>query len=194
MQIKTSDLDAGEVHLSFGADANKIPALAALQAAGEVRFETPISVTLRALRSADMIAVRGRFDCRVEMVCARCLTPHLQPLDAEFELSYLLAEEGGGAPAGSGAADDPRGEREREIDAREAGLIHFQGEVLDLAEGIAEQVIMGLPYKPLCAPHCKGLCSRCGANLNHETCGCETTAAESPFAVLKDWPGNGEGA
>jgi uncharacterized protein len=36
----------------------------------------------------------------------------------------------------------------------------------------AEQVYLEIPMKPLCSPECRGLCPRCGANLNTETCAC----------------------
>jgi uncharacterized protein len=187
MQIKTADLDAGEIHLEFGADPSQIPNLADVQTKGEMRFEAPLKVSLSALRSGDMIAVQGRFAIRVALACARCLVSHLQSLESAFELCYLLAEErGGGADR---AADAASMEKERELDAREAGLIRFKGDTIDLAEGIGEQVIMELPFKPLCRPDCMGLCSRCGANLNQMTCDCDATAGDNPFAVLKGWRG-----
>ena len=49
-------------------------------------------------------------------------------------------------------------------------LIH---EKLDQAhEILREQVLLAIPMKPLCKPECKGLCPRCGVNLNLKDCGC----------------------
>jgi uncharacterized protein len=180
MQINTADLEDRDLHLEFGVHPDRIPALAVLHTKGEVHIEAPLSVALRALRSGDMIAVKGRFTCRVEMACARCLRRHHQGLDSGFELSYLQTGEG---------SAETRVDKEGELDAREAGLIHFQGNTIDLAEGLGEQVIMGLPFKPLCDPDCLGLCSRCGQNLNQESCRCNADTGESPFAVLKAWRG-----
>jgi len=42
-----------------------------------------------------------------------------------------------------------------------------------------------LPLKPLCREECKGLCSRCGADLNQGPCGCPEIENESPFALLQ---------
>ena len=47
-----------------------------------------------------------------------------------------------------------------------------------------EQIILMMPLKPLCDETCKGLCPRCGANLNREACTCSTDTVNSPFAVL----------
>ncbi len=32
----------------------------------------------------------------------------------------------------------------------------------------------------------RGLCPKCGANLNAETCGCDTEVEDDRFAVLKN--------
>jgi len=180
MQLRTTDLDGGEIHMQIAADPHKIQVLADLHAKVDVGFDAPLEVDLRASRSGDMIMVRGHLATRVEMACARCLAPHLQTIELDFDLSYLHAPGPGEDSGGSMGGD-----KEREIDAREAGLIHFQGDSIDLSDGIGEQLIMGLPFKPLCDSDCKGLCSRCGADLNREACACASASAESPFAVLK---------
>ncbi len=45
---------------------------------------------------------------------------------------------------------------------------------IDLNEPIRDQLEIEFPYRFLCKEDCKGLCPRCGANLNKETCGCDT--------------------
>jgi uncharacterized protein len=45
--------------------------------------------------------------------------------------------------------------------------------------------------KVICRSDCRGLCSQCGANLNHDECRCETHSVDSrstPLGRLKqDW-------
>ena len=57
-----------------------------------------------------------------------------------------------------------------------------------LDELIDECVVMSSPREVRCKSDCKGLCPRCGRNLNVETCTCGTTtqAEGNPFAVLQD--------
>lgn len=43
---------------------------------------------------------------------------------------------------------------------------------IDLDQGIREEIILDYPIKPLCSPDCKGLCPRCGKNLNEGDCKC----------------------
>lgn len=44
--------------------------------------------------------------------------------------------------------------------------------VIDLKPDIREEIILDYPLKPLCAPDCKGLCPKCGRNLNVAKCNC----------------------
>ncbi len=43
---------------------------------------------------------------------------------------------------------------------------------VDLTPEMREAIILTLPGYPVCREECKGLCARCGANLNLETCTC----------------------
>jgi len=44
--------------------------------------------------------------------------------------------------------------------------------IIDLDQDIREEIILDYPIKPLCNPDCKGLCPKCGKNLNEGNCGC----------------------
>ena len=46
---------------------------------------------------------------------------------------------------------------------------------IDLDPDIREEIILDYPIKPLCKPDCKGLCPKCGKNLNEGGCSCGTT-------------------
>lgn len=44
--------------------------------------------------------------------------------------------------------------------------------IIDLNPDIREEIILDFPINPLCRPDCKGLCLRCGRNLNEGECNC----------------------
>jgi uncharacterized protein len=44
---------------------------------------------------------------------------------------------------------------------------------INLNENIKEAIILEYPIKQLCSDNCKGLCCKCGTNLNHNTCSCK---------------------
>jgi uncharacterized protein len=50
----------------------------------------------------------------------------------------------------------------------------LQGEkILNITDDIRQEIILEYPLKPLCRQSCKGLCIRCGQNLNERECGCK---------------------
>ena len=53
-------------------------------------------------------------------------------------------------------------------------------EEIDLEQSLREQLILSLPYAPLCKENCRGLCSRCGADLNAGDCKCPPEPKDSP--------------
>lgn len=46
------------------------------------------------------------------------------------------------------------------------------GQVVDLTEDIREDILIVFPQSHLCSEDCRGLCPRCGHNLNEGDCGC----------------------
>lgn len=58
-------------------------------------------------------------------------------------------------------------------------------ESIDLADLVRQTVALSVPMKQLCSGDCRGLCGRCGQNLNKDRCGCNAPET-SPFAVLKN--------
>ena len=57
-------------------------------------------------------------------------------------------------------------------------------ECVNLTEDIRESIILAFPTKPLCKPGCKGLCGRCGKNLNKGKCGCASRSVENRWSAL----------
>lgn len=175
MRIHTDQLKSGSLSVAFEEPAERFPSLRELARSGECEFTIPIRARLRATRIRELVEIEGVVQTAMRLTCGRCLAPFIHPMEVEFALTYT-----GGRP---GAAEGVKAEA-REPDAGEAGLICFQGEEIDLTEGIQEQVILSLPLRPLCRETCKGLCARCGADLNQERCRCPALPTEGPFAAL----------
>ena len=54
----------------------------------------------------------------------------------------------------------------------------------DLTDIVTTAFVLGLDSQLLCRPDCKGICFRCGKNLNEGPCGCKPEV-DSRFAVLQ---------
>ena len=60
----------------------------------------------------------------------------------------------------------------------------LEGNEIDLDEILSTCLILDMETKFLCSEDCKGLCSRCGRNLNLGPCGCRKEP-DPRFAVLE---------
>jgi len=119
------------------------------------------------------ITVRGRLRVHMEADCDRCLEPVGFPIDASFQLSYLPA---------SALADADEVQVE-EADT-EAGF--YEGDGLDLADVLREQILLALPMQRLCQEGCQGICPVCGLNRNRVVCDCRERAPDDRWAKLRE--------
>ncbi len=55
---------------------------------------------------------------------------------------------------------------------------------VDLTPEIREDIILQLPHRALCFPECKGLCPKCGMDLNDQLCQCETSEKKEHWHML----------
>ncbi len=136
------------------------------------RIVGPILVHLRLSRAGRMIHVKSRLETRVEWVCARCLEPFSRPLNSEF--SVVLKPKPDFSP-----------EEERELNREDLESDFYEGEEINLTPFVQDQVLLTLPPKAVCREDCRGLCQRCGKNLNRETCQCATAEVDPRLASLK---------
>lgn len=51
--------------------------------------------------------------------------------------------------------------------------VEKQQHMIDLSQDLREEIVLDYPIKPLCKVSCKGLCPKCGKNLNQEKCTCK---------------------
>ena len=56
---------------------------------------------------------------------------------------------------------------------------------LDIDEQLKDQLEIEFPLRFLCSDDCKGLCSRCGKNLNEGDCSCLASEIDPRFAPLQ---------
>jgi uncharacterized protein len=176
MRIHTEGLKENSLALTFEQKAEVFPVLQELIRQRECEFTAPIRIRLKATRIGELVEVEGNLETILRLTCGRCLTEFVEPLVTDFAITY--AREAHDLPADDAPADG-------RAEAEEAGLIGFRGEEIDLTEGLQEQVVLGLPLRPLCREDCKGLCAACGADLNAGECDCRRQLSAGPFAALR---------
>jgi uncharacterized protein len=158
-------------------DAARLPLLDALSREGGVHFTRAIHVSAHATLAGQTVLIAGIVETGVNLPCSRCL----EPFDLKVATDFSATAVPGIRPMLE--SDDAE---EIELAADDMDVIVYHGDSIDLRDEIAQQVIMALPFKPLCREACKGLCSRCGADLNQAPCRCPSPDETHPFAVLKN--------
>ena len=176
MRVHLDEIKEKPAKLWYEVNPDQFPALAEINAKGECDFISSLIFDLTVSLSGKMVMVEGRFHTRVILTCSRCLAAFESPLETRFFLTFT--PQSTDAPA-FGAQDDI------ELESEDIGLISFVGEEIDLKEALQEEVVMALPMQPLCKPDCKGLCTRCGADLNEGECGCNQKVINPQFAALQ---------
>ena len=58
----------------------------------------------------------------------------------------------------------------------------IEGTEFDVTKFAYGEILVNLPMKVLCSESCRGICNRCGTNLNHGSCGCDTTELDPRMA------------
>lgn len=114
------------------------------------------------VNNAGALTLRGTLSAAMRCVCDRCA--------AEFdrEVSYPL-----NIPLASELQDEENPD-----------YFLLEGDELDLEELLETVFILNMDTRFLCREDCKGLCSRCGKNLNEGPCDCRT-GSDPRLAVLE---------
>lgn len=176
LQIHIASIAENKWHIDEAVDISLLPLLVGVSRDGSTTFTRPVRARIRAVWSGESILVNGELRTAVRLICSRCLEPFEHVIDTSFTATAIAENE---------TFTDPRLADDVELSADEMDVIFYGGDTIDLSKEIAQQIIMALPYKPLCQKTCKGLCSQCGINLNHGSCQCDNQNQSNPFAVLK---------
>ncbi len=106
---------------------------------------------------------------KYKTLCARCLHDLDRVLRIAFEKTLAAA----------GTLEN------EETDEVIEDYIIVSDNKLDLTQVAEEQLLFEFPSKHLCSEDCKGLCQKCGHDLNESDCGCVDTEIDPRLELLK---------
>lgn len=113
----------------------------------------------------ELFTVTGYVDVTLQMICDRCMRTFEYPLHAML--------------------DDQFSNSEQEL-LEDEDIKRVTKSSIDLSDSILESIAMAMPMKALCEDDCKGMCFKCGANLNENTCKCDRADIDPRLEALKD--------
>lgn len=137
--------------------------LSDLEFSGRHPVSRPVVVEGQAYSSADVLLLDLTARSTLDAVCDRCGKEFLQ--DKEIPYSCMLAEE-------------LQDEDNDEIVLLEEGKV-------DAGDLARTAFILEMDTKTLCSEDCKGLCPRCGADLNLGPCSCKKEVDPRLAALAK---------
>ena len=110
-------------------------------------------------------SLRLTLDVSGEMTvhCARCMTPLNTEINFEVTEDFMQDE-------GEETDED---------------VILFSGTKIDILDVVSNCFFMNVSGKYLCSEDCRGLCPKCGKNLNEGDCDCEDDDIDPRWAGLK---------
>lgn len=143
----------------------------ALTEADDFKLVSPIKVSGSIKNFGGTLELRADGECSLKFVCDRCAE------DFEVENKFKIIEDFKEIEYLNSDSSD-------EFEDKNPDITYFSGDTLNLDEFIYSSLVLSLPGKHLCADDCKGLCVKCGANLNKGSCSCDTRPVDPRFDVL----------
>jgi DUF177 domain-containing protein len=171
LKLRVDDITVEAKELAF---AEPEAALNRTLAGGPVHefiLTEPVAVTVSYYRAGTELFFNGELRAATIAVCARCAE--------EFETLNKRSFRYISVPRVIGEHNG-RGER---VDDLEFAV--YDGDEVDLAPMVQEQVLLALAARPLCREECRGLCPQCGLNLNEHQCTCRAGRLDSRMAIVR---------
>ena len=124
----------------------------------------PVEASGTVRNTAGVLMMTGSIHTTIHGVCDRCASDF--DAEVEFPLDVVLVTE---------FANE---------DNEDEWVFPLEGDSADLEDIIRTVFVLNLDSKLLCKEDCKGLCCRCGKNLNDGPCTCQKEL-DPRFAALK---------
>ena len=163
--VNVKDLDHGPFTLKVDCDP------ADLQLTDdEYDFPSPVTGEVVFSQVRPRVVAEGTLKTTIQSQCVRCLNDALMPLDIPVNAIYENKKE-------------MQEGRSEVVTAEEQIVTPYNGEWIQPEDELREAILLELPALPLCRPDCKGLCPKCGADLNEGQCSCQIDATDETQEV-----------
>ena len=160
MRIKISGLENGTYEYDFEDDIKKIDLTEPLF--GKYNANVVLN------KFDDQIILEASTTAGANFVCDRCGTEFNQNVKSKYKMIYLL--------------------RSIEDAEEEINITYLSSDthIIDLSNDVRDYMILSIPMKRLCNEDCKGLCVKCGSDLNEKQCECEDSEIDDRWKVLTE--------
>ncbi|HEX2965280.1 MAG TPA: DUF177 domain-containing protein [Syntrophorhabdaceae bacterium] len=130
----------------------------------DFHLATPVEYELLVRKFDTLLTISGSVGFGAAFTCGRCLDEFKRTINLSMNIRVTPKQQD--APQSS----------EAELKDEDIDVYHYEGDEIDIDPFIYEEVLLNMPFRPLCREDCKGLCGVCGKNQNIETCNCHETS------------------
>lgn len=121
------------------------------QLSDDFELTAPIHFVGSVRNDTGIVSLSGQAEFSANVICSRCAESFLK--DFSIPVEHLIARS--------------------LVNEDNDDYIVAENDMLDLSALVCEDIVLSLPLRFLCSEDCKGLCSRCGKNLNNGKCDCK---------------------
>lgn len=130
---------------------------------GEYPFRTPVHIEGKVQNHLGVLKLHATANALYETRCARCLAPVKKDLGATCDMIL----------SGDAQSDD------------RDDIYLLESDSIELNDIVIPTLLLEVDFAYYCKPDCKGLCPKCGKDLNEGPCGCDGREIDSRLAVLQ---------
>ncbi len=143
---------------------------------GKIKWLKPVTGRLKLTNTGVSLLIEGEIHTAALLQCSRCLKNFTFPVDTTFKEEYFEKQD-----------DESESEsvKEQLLSAKDLSTFFYQGDTLDLDDLFKSSIHLELPMKPVCDESCKGICPRCGQDLNEGKCECKIEHIDPRWDKLK---------
>ncbi len=138
--------------------------MSSVEFSGGFPLKKPVKFSGKVFNKASLVGLQAVISYEFDAPCDRCGTSTRR--EHRIKLDKVLA------PSIEGEESD--------------SIILTPDMKLDLDELISGEVIVSVPMKHLCRDDCRGICPRCGKNLNEGECDCPKKEIDPRLSALAE--------
>jgi uncharacterized protein len=162
MFIKISGLSEGVHNFSFDEKVSLINL--------EDPFFGNFKAQIELSKTHNQIILNTRFSVKALFECDRCANNFEHEIDGSYKMVYFF----GNKPS------DGENKDENLI------YLHPDADRIEIGNDLRDFALLSVPMKKLCREDCKGLCIRCGKDLNEGDCDCDKSNNDARWLPLQE--------
>ncbi len=146
MKIKISNLSDGVHTFNFNEPVTEINL--------DKPFLGNIKVTVKLAKMNNQIILDTEILLNADFECDRCTSQFSSIVKNSYRTVYLFGQE------------------MQPDEISDITYLPVDADKIDITDDIRDYAVLAVPMKKLCKEDCKGLCARCGKDLNEGECNC----------------------